>query len=73
VRHRVAVATTGYVGTLIENGEDLKLVAEGKVFSSRDEVRGTKLEVGIQKPEKAGTHRVVQEWNRAVSCEVITG
>ena len=46
------------------DGDELKLVMEGKVFSPGDEVRSTKLEVGIQKPEKVGTHRVVQELNR---------
>jgi hypothetical protein len=31
-----------------------------------DKVRGTKLEVRIAKPEKAGTHRVVQRWNQSI-------
>jgi hypothetical protein len=72
-RHRVIVPYSGNWGTLVEHNGDLKLVVEGKVFRPEDDLRGGSLEVRIAEPQKAGTHRVVQEWNRAVSCEVITG
>jgi hypothetical protein len=64
-RHRVAVTTTGYFGTLLDHNGDLKLVVEGEVFRSGDELRGCALEVRIAEPQKVGTQRVVGEWNRA--------
>jgi hypothetical protein len=51
----------------VEHDGDLKLVVEGEVFRPGDEIRGTKLEVMIWKPEKAGGSRAVEMWNRA-SC-----
>ena len=38
----------------------------GKVFRPEDELRGMRLDVRLAEPQKAGTHRVVQEWNEAV-------
>ena len=57
----------------MENDGDLKLVVEGEVFRPEDELRGVRLDVRIAEPQKAGTYRVVGEWNQAVSCEVISG
>ena len=62
-RHRVAVITTGYFGTLIVDGDELKLATEGAVFRFEDELRGSKLEVGIVEPQKPGANRVVKRWN----------
>ena len=64
-RHRVAVTATGYFGTLID-GDELKLVTEGAVFHTEDELRGSKLEVGIADAQKVGTDRAVERWNEAV-------
>ena len=66
MRHRVAVTTTGYLGTLID-GNELKLVTEGAVFRTEDELRGSKLEVGIVEPQKVGTGRAVERWNEMVA------
>jgi hypothetical protein len=64
-RHRVIVPYSGHFGTLVENDGDLKLIVEGKVLRPTDELRGGSLEVRIAEPQKAGTHRLVGEWNRA--------
>jgi hypothetical protein len=66
VRHRVGVTTSGYFGTLVVDGGDLTLPTEGAVFRPGDELRGTRLEVRIAEPQKAGTHCAVQEWNAGV-------
>jgi len=55
-RHRVAVTTTGYFGTLVD-GDGLTLLTEGEVFCVEDELHGTTLDVGITEPQKVGTHR----------------
>ena len=43
----------------VQNGSirpyELKLVTEGAVFRPEDELRGSKLEVGIAEPQKVGT------------------
>jgi hypothetical protein len=65
-RHRVAVTTSGYFGTLVEHDGDLKLVVEGEVYRPGDELRGVRPDVQIAEPQKTGTHRVVQAWNEAV-------
>jgi len=65
-RHRVIVPYSGNWGTLVENNGVLKLVVEGRVFGPTDDLRGGTLEVRIAEPQKVGTLRVVQEWNRAV-------
>ena len=69
-RHRVVITTTGYFGTLIRtdgiDGDELKLVTEGAVFRMEDELRGSKLEVGIAEPQKVGTERAVKRWNEAM-------
>ncbi len=72
-RHRVIVPYSGNWGTLIDHEGDLELVVEGRVLRPTDELRGMRQDVRIAEPEKAGTHRVVQEWNRAVSCEIVAG
>ena len=64
-RHRVAVTTTGYFGTLIVDGETLKLVTEGAVFRPEDEIRGMRPEVGIAELQKVETDRAVNCWNEA--------
>jgi hypothetical protein len=67
-RYAVSLPSLGAFGLLVEHDGDLKLVVEGRVFRPEDELRGVRLEVRIAEPEKVGTHRVVQEWNRAVSA-----
>src|SRR5437763_951032 len=73
-RHRVAVTTTGCFGTLIcadgADGDELKLVTEGAVFCSEDELRGSKLEVGIAEPQKLGTDRAGETLERGGAADV---
>jgi hypothetical protein len=69
-RHRVAVTTTGYFGTLID-GDELKLAAEAAVFRHGDELHGTRLEVGIAEPQKVGTDRAVRRWSKTVASRQI--
>jgi hypothetical protein len=64
-RHRVAVTTSGYFGTLVVDGDDLILLTEGGLFRPEDELRNVRLEIRIAEPQKAGTQRVVQAWNEA--------
>jgi hypothetical protein len=50
----------------VEQNSDLKLVVEGEVFRPGDELRGVRPDVQIAAPQKAGTRRVVEEWNAGV-------
>jgi hypothetical protein len=44
-RHKVAVPSSGFFGTLVENDGDLKLVVEGEVFHPNDDLGGSPLNV----------------------------
>jgi hypothetical protein len=45
---------------------------EGKVLRPGDELRGVKPGVRLANQQRAGTRRLVGEWNRAVSFEITT-
>jgi hypothetical protein len=72
-RHRVISPYCGCYGTLIEHGGVLTLLVEGEAWRPEDKLRGCPLEVVIAEPQREGVERVVREWNRAVSCEVLNG